>query len=355
MLIHSLGAYSHYERPNNFLENWNMPKMTNHGICTSFIGNNQIANARAYHPILGFNLNESGSLLLSANYDIGSSHFNEHYATSITEPGRFLPPKAQIDYTRHTHNEMVIERMRYEADNCRKKMPSYIVYIIDDINNQYNFMTKKELIEEFKKENKNQSIIEKLKTEKDTYFIEGILSSNEISIEDAYKINCVFYYEETLQAATDMDLPIVLVDRLKYAKRENKKCEELYNKFTATNDSKYMNEILETYFNNEIGCIKYTGYNLEYYNYFNKQKFNLLYKNILEYIKSQENINTRINLLSDIINSLEKEYQKRIEKDAAVKNEKLYSLNDEIDELNQLLEEEQNKLTRGENNVRKNK
>ena len=100
--IHSLGAYSDYIKPDNFLEDWNRPKIRNHGICTSYIGNNQIANARAYHPILGFDNIDRESLLLSANYDIGSIYANISYATSKKITANFLPPDEMINNTTYT-------------------------------------------------------------------------------------------------------------------------------------------------------------------------------------------------------------------------------------------------------------
>ena len=345
LLIHALGAYRDYQRPDNFLDDWNRPKMTNHGICTSYIGNNQIANARAYHPILGFAMIDEKELLLSGNYDLNSSNVN--FSISMDMPSQFLPPKDMIDYTRHAHNEMVIERMHYENDTCNKKMPSYVVYLLDDVNNKYNFMTKEELIIEFRSRDIDEEIIKKISNEKETYFIGALLDLNKISTEDAHKISCVFYYEEIRQAATDMNLPIVLVDRLKYAKSELKKCSRMYDNFVNTLDYRYVDLLLTNYFNNMIGCIKYSEYDLEYYKYFNEEGFNNIYKNILECINSQEDMNVKITLLNALIISLVKEQNKD--------GNNLRFLNNKIENLKMLLEQLKKSLVVGDKNERKSK
>ncbi len=79
-----------------------------------------------------------------------------------------------IDKTRHTHNEMVIERRnpRNSSNIHVKRQPNYVVYFVDDINNEDNFDIK----------------------------------NNEL-------------FKESVQAALDNNIPIVIIDRLKFAKR----------------------------------------------------------------------------------------------------------------------------------------
>ena len=313
MQIHALGAYSGYRRPSDFLEDWNRPKMASHGICTSYIGNNQIANARAYHPILGFDEMEESDLLLSANYDIGSSGANVSYAISREIVTNFLPPEENINYTRHTHNEMVIERMKYINDMACKKMPSYVVYLVDDINNKYNYMTKEELVEEFRRSGHDEGLIDKIKNNSDTYFLEDMLEKKLISKEDARKISCVFYCEEIAQAAVDMHIPIVIVDRLLYAKKEKAKCEEYYKELIETRDVSYISLLLLTYFNNMIGCIDYGEYGLEYCTYFNDSGFDKLFNKLIDSINDIDDNDIKLRQLSTIEKELNKEDYKRKE------------------------------------------
>lgn len=239
MQIHVLGAYRHWERPENFRDDWTRPKIAYHGICTSYIGNNQIANARNNHPTLGFDHYENSALLLCGNYDLVSDSSISQYATSINKPYNFYDPKTLIDKTRHTHNEMVLERRNNLHDGNFKRMPDYIIYFTNDINN----------------------------------------ISSEIE-SDVFK--------ETIQAAVDMNVPIVIVDRLKYAKSEYKKIEEKITEFKQKLNIHDLEYIIRSYCNNMIGCkYFYTQQLCEYHKIFNFKGFLTLvfdlYKFLLKY------------------------------------------------------------------------
>ena len=345
--IHALGAYSGYKRPENFLDDWNRPKMASHGICTSYIGNNQIANARAYHPILGFDSIGGTDLLLAANYDIGSSIANQSYATSREVIANFLPPEENINYTRHTHNEIVIERMKYVGNVARKRMPSYIVYLLDDVNNKYNFMTKNELIEEFENSGKD-NLVEEIKKNDNIYFIDSLLKDNKISQEDAKKISYVYYYEEIVQSAIDMNLPILIVDRLYYAKREQKKCSIMYEQLLQTGDASNISKILLTYFNNMIGCIDYNGNGSEYCTYFNDDGFDKLFNKLLNDIENMQDINIKLKQLNVLAFELEKESYKRNSFTGGAPRQ-LKSLKIYQDKVNKKMEEINLSITEGYN------
>ena len=309
--IHSLGAYSGYERPSNFREDWNMPKMYSHGVCTCYIGNNQIANARAYHPILGFESMEKKDLLLLANYDISSAKANIKYSISSEIVGNFLPPNENINYTRHTHNEMVIERMRYENNKIEKKMPSYIVYLVEDSNKRENFITKKELIQEWKDLGYEERVITAIETNKDTYFINELLKNNLISEEDSQIIRKAFRYDEIVQAAKDFSIPIVIVDRLYFAKKEKEKCKNLLQVWKETKEESCLSELLLTNFNNMIGCYDFTRNHEEYTKYFNEQTFKNLFDIILKEMDSIQDISLKTRQYQVLKSEMEKEIYKR--------------------------------------------
>jgi len=238
MQVHGLGAYREWTRPENFKNDWLRPKISYHGICTSYIGNNQIATARPNGPILGFSSYEESALMLAGNYDLFSDEAILDYSTAYHTPYSFLPPKTMIDSTRHNHNEMDIERINKDTAISHKRMPNYVVYIVDDINNQNNFSSENE------------------------------------------------YYQMTLQCATDMDLPIVVVDRLKYAKREMAKCVDLENKFYESKDLNCLEELFLTYMNNGVGCRLFEKQTkAEYHDIFSEQVINNFYKRLVLYIK----------------------------------------------------------------------
>lgn len=239
--IHVLGAYSFFEVPDNFKDDWNKPKIASHGICTSYIGNNQIANARdsKAHPVYGFSSYEDSALLLEGNLDLVSRNANMSFATSYASTYNnavFFAPNDLIDYTRHTHNEVVIERRNLDKNNSNfKRMPDYVVYIVDDINNKDNF-----------------------------------------SMDNSY-------YKETVQAAIDHDIPIVIVDRLYYAKRENEKCNMLLDSINNNKEFDKIDELVVTYMNNMAGCREYDK-KREYNNYFTINGFDEIYNKFINEI-----------------------------------------------------------------------
>ncbi|NMA50877.1 MAG: hypothetical protein GX951_03395 [Mollicutes bacterium] len=311
LLIHVLGAYSDYSRKGSFLDDWNRPELYLHGISCSYIGNNQIATARVFYPILGFNNLNGKELLMSTDTDANSNWFKHYYDISRNIDFAFSTPSELINNTRHTHNEVLIERMKYEDGKILKRMPSYIIYIIDDINNKYNFMTRKELIKEFEVKNISKDVIKLLKEANDAYFVYEMLIEHKISKEDTHKIRCVYYYEQSLQAAKDMNLPIVIVDRLYFAKKEMDKCYLIYEQLLQTKDPSYLSLLIITYFNNIIGCHDYNDGNLEYNKYFNAKGFKKMFEIVIEGIKNINDNTIKYNHLTVLLKELTIEIEKR--------------------------------------------
>ncbi len=260
--IHALGAYRDWNVPDNFKEDWERPKIAYHGICTSFIGNNQIANARTKHPIYGFSNYEDSALLCAGNYDLFSDTVISSYDTGYRKPYNMYPPKEMIDNTRHTHNEMVLERRNNTNSTNFKRLPNYIVYIVDDINNEENFQEDNQL------------------------------------------------YQETLQASIDQGIPIVIVDRLKYAKSEKIKCDNLVQEFYITKDYKKLEEMVLTYSNNMIGCQSFDNEVKEYNQIFNNIEFNKYIDNIMLYVPNEFTKEEIVMIYQTLINSVKKETEK---------------------------------------------
>ena len=282
MLIHALNAYSQVSKHDDFKEEWEVPLIANHGICTSYIGNNQIATAVVKSVVLGFSNLEGGSIYRAANYDVGSD--NSEFSISNISPDRFLIPNEMIDNTRHTHNEIVIER-RTRSNLSFKRMPDYLVLFVDDINNSNNF---------------------------------------DPSINEHYKY--------TLQASIDFGIPIVIVDRLKYAKREYEKCEKLLIEFSNSFDNNKLNELLLTFFNNAIGCKCYDAVEHEYNKIFSQNSFDNLYQRIIDIVEKQDNFK-KLNLFSKLLSYLEIEKEKQGNEITINLEEKINLLKDNIEEL----------------------
>ena len=239
--VHGLGAYREWSRPENFQDDWNRPKIAYHGICTSYIGNDQIATVRPNGPILGFSEYEESALLLSGNYDLFSDDAINSFSTSVHKAYNFLPPRSMINSTRHNHNEMVLERRNNQGISY-KRLPNYIVYVVDSIDNKNNFDPNNE------------------------------------------------YYQMCLQAASDFNIPIVIVDRLKFAKREKFKCDQLEEAFNKTGDLEVLKELFLRYMNNGVGCRMFDGQqHAEYHDIFSSTSIQEFYQRIINYVKNNIN------------------------------------------------------------------
>jgi len=230
--IHVLSAYLHSvkikKRSFNYKEDWNRPIISNHGICSSYIGNSFFGSAENKYTTLGFDEYEDNALLLAGPNDIYSD--NVYFDTMNTEDEKsmYLMPKDMLDYTRHNHNEMVFER----KDGNKKRQPSYIVLICDDYDNaikkykaaeksgKYNFLRKK-----FEESNK---------TEDNVY--------------------------HSIKAAKEFGIPIVVVECEKIAKFEYDKINGSSLKFSVATEltrdeiKQYFHDTITSFANHYAAC-----------------------------------------------------------------------------------------------------
>ena len=237
LCIHAVGAYMGSSdttaRRFNFKEDWNRPIITNHGICSSFISSSHLGTALTRSVIYGFTDYEEGALLLSGPTDIYSS--NESFDTMSDEDSKstYLLPQDMVDYTRHTHNEMVFER---RVGN-QKRQPSYIVLMCDDYN--------KALL--------NYRALAAL----GRYSIFKKTLSNSIETKDADAI----YY--ALKAAKDFGVPIVVVERSKVAKNQYNRIMSRLEEFKQDTEMnrdeirEYYHDIIVNLANNHAGNREY--------------------------------------------------------------------------------------------------
>lgn len=289
LCIHSLGAYfgswGYRKVFSNFQKEWNRPEVTNHGICSSYIGNSNLGMAPTRTTILGFTNYEDGALLLSGPEDIYSS--NDSFDTMGDEDRKstYLMPKDMIDYTRYAHNEMVFER----KVGPNKRQPSYIVLVVDD----------------YEKALKQFQIQEKI----GRYTLIGKLAFMNKD-KEADKV----YH--ALKAARDFKIPIVVVETEKIAKNEYKKIhdklEEFKKKetFTRSEVKEYFHDILVEYANNHSGCRRYES-KIEL-NYFNEEHGQIIINEIKSKIENMiiENLGQAIMLLDELKHVMDMENEK---------------------------------------------
>jgi len=212
LLVHVLGAYNHkYTEPSNFKDEWNIELMKNHGVCTSYISNQNLATARSIkYPTLVFNELENNSILLSSPDDIASNSMNESFATSLMKPCCFLQPDTMIDETRYHHNEIVLERKYLdEKSNINyKRLPNYVL-----------FMAKKEYINE-----------------------DDTLNMDKIKSTDLWRM--------TAKAAKDFNIPILIINKVKINKKEIGEINKLKEEMLSTNNYLLINKIIVRIINN---------------------------------------------------------------------------------------------------------
>lgn len=227
MIVHALGAYSTHGNRNDYKKDWNMPKVVNHGLCTSFISNDNLGTAQIETVLYGFDNFTPEQLQLSSPWDIVSRGANTEFSISSVRHNyqngvRFYNPKGQIDNTRHTHNEMVFERRQFFKDKKFEKMqPSYIVYMPD-----YSKGRTSEQIDEFlaNRDNKLKEFME-----------------NDSKWKQAQK------------AAGQFGIPIVIVDRAKIAMQEQQKLERIVSRIEENKKFELIPKLICEFENNRTG------------------------------------------------------------------------------------------------------
>lgn len=211
LFVHVLGAYNRrYVDPINYKDAWNIELMTNHGICTSYITNQNLSTSRnVYNPTLVFSEIEDNSILLASPDDIVSNNLNQMFATSMMKPCCFLTPDTMIDETRWQHNEIVLERKNLSNNKINyKRLPNYVLYMIE---------------------------------------AEYIDDNDEIIWE---KIKSTELWKKTEKASKDFDIPILVINKVKINKREVNVIDEMKQELFATNNISLINKIIVRYMNN---------------------------------------------------------------------------------------------------------
>lgn len=218
MIVHALWAYRN-EPSNlrkstfNYNTDWNRPLIRMHAFSTSYISNDLMAIAYAPHPVYGFaGINNTG-LVCAGNYDLYSDTSIKQYTSSLANTYNMLEPEVMKNATKHNHNEVVLERLDVSNNyEVKKRIPDYIIYPVDDINDP-NFFGD--------------------------YYI----------------------WQETLKASKDFNKPIIILDRLSYAKREYKKCTDNVVKLKECiinqdylNFLKIFEDLFSCLMNNFVGC-----------------------------------------------------------------------------------------------------
>ena len=212
LFIHVLGAYNRrYVEPINFKDEWNIELMTNHGVCTSYITNQNLSIARnVKYPTLVFTELENNSILLSSPDDIASNDMNSRFATSLERPCCFLSPDTMIDETRWHHNEVVLERKNLGNNSSvnYKRLPNYVLYMVEK---------------------------------------EFVNDDDSINME---KVKSTDLWRMTEKASKDFGIPILIINKVKINKKEKQAIDNIKKEMISTSNYSLIKDIIIRYINN---------------------------------------------------------------------------------------------------------
>lgn len=274
------GAYTDYEEPENFADMLFSAKTVSHGNCKSFVGNDCLAIAKFEGPLFGYTECKEGSLLLSAPWDIVSSEANMQFSICSTKWHyhngiEFRIPQKQKDNTRHNHNENISERLIWDNKRhiFKKDAPKCIVYIIEPA-----------------KDEEPQDRWER------------------VHADDRWRLS--------KKAAKQLEIPIVVIDRERFAEKEYQRVMELKQILLGEkeNTQGIPNEVLLekmiTKFENNAVGYRFTEPN----KFFSDEKRHELIESIFNKldILENENYNEYYKFLRGAIKVLENEQRKRL-------------------------------------------
>lgn len=200
MCIYSYGMATEHETPENFKDAWNRPSIATDYMCNSIINSSSV-KTHVKHCLFGFNNFGRNNLLLLGANDLGTGGVyrelnvtNPFHQKKLIADVEFRTPDSLINNTRFTNNEVYRSRRRVINGKLERINPDYIAYL----------KTKEEF------------------------------SSDPIWLE-------------SLKAAKDFNIPIVVVDCQKCLLNNIEKIEKNLELFESRyDDSKILKSIIES-------------------------------------------------------------------------------------------------------------
>ena len=248
----------------NYKNDWlNRPQLQDHFIACSYINEKGIYSIRSEGSIIfGFDTLEGGSILGMGNTDIDSigRYANAYDGSRELQEGngqraRYFAPSEILKTINNGYNEIVIERRNVDQSKSEefKRKPNYIIMMAESVDqenlnylknlyqNQLSFISEED-IKEIQHIGNSRKLKEFLKKYQDIISknaeINGI-SLKEMSNKYVGLIMKGKYFEDCLKAASEFDVPLVIVDKTYYF---NKMLSE-----SAMYDNETMSNILDFY------------------------------------------------------------------------------------------------------------
>ena len=215
MFLRVDGAYIDSPEPDNYQERLDISDISYHGNCKSYCTYNNFAIAKVDENnavVFGYSKCQKNTLNMMAPWDIYSDDANLRMASKIANWDlgygiQYEFPTNLNNNTRHSHNEFVSERLvwNYEEKKFEKDKPDFIFYEIDSEHDP-----------------RDPEQIEKMSKDK--------------------------LWIRTQKAASQLGIPIVLLNKEKLLEKETEKIEELKQIFLGNEKDKFnrtKEEILE--------------------------------------------------------------------------------------------------------------
>ena len=140
MSIYSYGLASDLKAPSNYKEDWLRPRVSVDYMCNSII-NSLNMRTTVKHCVYGFNNFAANDLALLGANDLGTGGIyykvnvtNPYYSDKLIADVEFRVPDELINNTRFTNNEVYRKRRRVVNGKLERITPDYIVYFKKDDN-----------------------------------------------------------------------------------------------------------------------------------------------------------------------------------------------------------------------------
>ena len=242
-LIHCVGSCSLESEvvDKNYRNDWlDRPQIQDHFVACSYINERGIFSVRSHGSIIfGFDTLEGGSIMGMGDTYIDSigRYANSYNGARELQEGnanraRFFVPSVILKSVNRGYNEIVVERRNTDESRSQefKRKPDYIIMMVESMEqdnfnylnslfqNQLSFISDedKNVIREIGDSRELKEFLEKYSN-----IISELAASEGISLKSmtnkfANLIMNAKYYEDCLKAASEFDIPLVVVDKTYY-------------------------------------------------------------------------------------------------------------------------------------------
>lgn len=246
LMVHCLGSCSLSEDTidHNYAIDWiDRPQIKDHIVASSYLNQENLNKMRSNGSVtFVFKNIDGGALYGMSPTDIDSIGPSKRYnASHFIMKGNesrtaILPPSLMIKFTTEGYNEFVIERRNNygSLDKNFKRVPDYIIMSVDTVQNEDNFKLFSDLIKnEFSflhaedidiivdcnSAYKTKEILSKYMADLYNKLDDPEIQKEELLAIKTKQLMSALYYEQSVKAASEFDIPLIVIDKLHYFKR----------------------------------------------------------------------------------------------------------------------------------------